>query len=126
MCGVNNDDATESLTAAARRYGRSTTCVSEVLQAAGVYQRDGNNRGKGGLQLRVADVDRAMQAHLRTVAKPTVAAVEAVAPVRPVDAHVPDAEGRVGCGACWAMAWLSRHRVVVCRWCREGEAPCPA
>jgi hypothetical protein len=118
MCGVSDDEATESLTSAARRYGRSTTCVSEVLQAAGVYRRDGSNRGKGGLQLRVADVDRAMRAHLRAVAKPLAPAVADVNPERPVDAHVPDAEGNVACGTCWAISFLTRGRIRVCRWCR--------
>jgi hypothetical protein len=118
MCGVSDDEATESLTSAARRYGRSTTCVSEVLQAAGVYRRDGNNRGKGGLQLRVADVDRAMRAHLRAVAKPAAAAVADVAPERSDDAHVPDAEGNVGCSTCWAIAFLTSGRLTRCRWCR--------
>lgn len=38
------------------------------------------------------------------------------------EARVPDEEGNVGCGRCWAMSVITMGRVVVCRWCAAGEA----
>lgn len=131
MCSVNEER--ETLTSAARRYGRSTTNIGAILSAAGVYRRERGNIGRG-LQLLVADVDRAMQAAGATVRVPSTPATPTLrepppdaangceAPARPADAHVPDAEGNVACGACWSIATLTRGRVIVCRWCKGAES----
>lgn len=121
---------TESLTSAARRWGRSTTRVAAVLDAAGVYRRGRGNIGRGPLRLRVEDVDRAMRATgaaprgPRLDARPSELEPPAVdAPAAPAaDAHVPDADGNVGCETCWAIATLTRGRIIRCRWCRGSAA----
>ncbi len=116
--GTPEGPARETLASAARRHGLSTTRVSEILTEAGVYQRVGSNRGKGGLRLPVADVDRAMAAHRRAMERPSAPADEPPKPAPVPDAHVPDAEGNVACESCWSIAFLTRGRITACRWCR--------
>lgn len=85
---------TEMLTEAAARYGKTRRGMRARLDAAGVAPR------RTGRYL-VAEVDAALKK-----------------PEHTPGAHLPDAEGRVACGPCWAIAVITRGRVTTCRWCR--------
>lgn len=89
----------------AERHGLTHAALKALLGAAGVRARK-----RGGYLFEVADAAvESEKARRLAAALPT--ARPNLAP------HEADADGRVGCATCWAMAALSKGRVIVCRWC---------
>jgi hypothetical protein len=92
----------------AERHGLRRPALKALLDAAGVR---GRKRGRYAL----GEVDAAVAARKAQESAPP-ATPPGLAP------HEPDADGNVGCATCWSMAFITRGRSTVCRWCVAARA----